>query len=83
MSIETTITITLASVEVNNEYQVELSTPGAVGPVTALTPDEAVRLADELYEAASEADAALQEDLAQRRIRSIPAGFDIDGPVAS
>lgn len=71
MSIEASIVVTLAEVEVSDEYQVELKTRRKL---TQLTPDEAVQLAAELMDAAKDADGALRDDLA-RSLRTTH-GFD-------
>ena len=60
MSIEATITVTLAEVSVSDEYQIELRTRRRL---TALEPDEAVQLANELMAAAGEAVRTLRADL--------------------
>lgn len=73
MSIEASIVVTLAEVEVNDEYQVELKTRKKL---TSLTPNEAVQLAAELMDAAKDADGALRDDLARSLRRT--HGFDID-----
>lgn len=78
MSIEASIVVTLAEVEVNDEYQVELKTRKKL---TSLTPDEAVQLAAELMGAAKDADGALRDDLA-RSLRTTH-GFDVDMPKAA
>lgn len=72
MSIEASIVVTLAEVDVNDEYQVELKTRKKL---TSLTPDEAVQLAAELVDAAKDADSALHVDLARSLVRA--HGFDV------
>lgn len=72
MSIEASITVTLAEVEVTDEYQVSLKTRKKL---TELQPDEAVKLASELIEAAKDADGALRDDLARSLARA--HGFDV------
>jgi len=52
MAIEETVTVVVASVEVNDEYRVELS---QVRAVTDYSPDEAMQLAAELEAAAGRA----------------------------
>lgn len=52
MSIEAQIIVTVAAVEVTDQYRVALRTHDLL---TDLHPDDAVRLADELYAAAGEA----------------------------
>ena len=52
MSIEAEIRVTIAEVEVTDGYEVQLRT---LRRRTVLTPDEAAKLADELYEVAGEA----------------------------
>jgi len=79
MSIEAEITVTLASVEVTDDYQVELRTRRKG---TSFTPDEAVQLADELVRAATAATVALQEDMLERARHTMTHGFDIDAPRA-
>jgi hypothetical protein len=83
MSIEAEVTVTIAAVEITDEYQVGLSTPESRKHLTALTVDEARRLADELYEAARDAEAKLQEDRRRWADSTAQHGFDVDGPVAS
>ncbi len=72
MSIEAEITVTLAEVEVTDDYTVALRTRKKL---TNLQPDEAVQLAAELVEAAKDADGALREDLARSLVRA--SGFDV------
>ena len=79
MSIEAEITVTLASVEVTDDYQVELRTRRKG---TSFTPDEAVQLADELVRAATAATEALQADLLEHAKRTATHGFDVDLPRA-
>lgn len=52
MSIEANLVVTIAAVEVTDQYRVALTTHDLL---TDLHPDDAVRLADELYAAAGEA----------------------------
>lgn len=75
MSIEAARTVTLASVEVDDEYRVALTTRKKL---TSLTSDEALQLADELAEAAIDAHRSLKDDLAARMVHQ--PGFDIDLP---
>ncbi|MBW9093132.1 hypothetical protein JNB62_05505 [Microbacterium jejuense] len=72
MSIEASIVVTLAEVEVDDEYQVVLRTRKKL---TQLTPDEAVRLAAELVDAAKESESSLHVDLARSIVRA--HGFDV------
>jgi len=77
MSIEETVTRTVADVEITDEYRVALRTRKKL---TDLSPDAAMALADELAEVAIEAANGLREDAAARGIASISHGFD-GGPV--
>jgi DNA-directed RNA polymerase subunit F len=80
VSIEAQLRVTIAEVEITDEYRVALRTRKKL---TDLSPDEAMQLADELAEVAMEAARGLREDAAARGIASISHGFDVDGPVAS
>jgi hypothetical protein len=71
MSVEATITVTLAEVSVSDEYQIELRTRRRL---TALDPDEAVQLANELMNAAREAVETLATDVGQP---ALPHPFDV------
>lgn len=79
MSIESTITETIAEVEVSDEYRVNLRTRRKL---TDLSPDEAVQLANELTQAATEAETVMRADVEaaaeERRQRAVAHGFDID-----
>ncbi|MAP63153.1 MAG: hypothetical protein CMH34_05295 [Microbacterium sp.] len=62
MSIQAEITVTVAEVEVTDDYRVGLST---IELATTYTPDEALQLAEELVAAAEEARTAEGLDLAE------------------
>lgn len=79
MSIEADITVTLAEVEITDDYHVELRTRHKG---TCFTPDEAEQLAAELVVKAEEARQALRDDLAEQARQSVVHGFDIDAPRA-
>lgn len=85
MSIQAEVTVTLATVEVTDQYQVGIT---VTDPVTmqqatiGLTLEQADQLADEIQSAASEAMSAFWEDRGNRVI-SMRHGFDTDGPAAS
>lgn len=64
MAIEETITVVVASVEVNDEYRVELS---QLRKVTDYSPDEAMQLAHDLSAAAMQAEAMIREHGVQAR----------------
>lgn len=72
MSIEVERVVTLAEVEVNDEYLVSLRTRRKR---TSLTVEEAVQLAGELVDAAKEAEGLITDDLARMRARA--HGFDV------
>ncbi|MBD8218234.1 hypothetical protein IFU40_06250 [Microbacterium sp. CFBP 13617] len=86
MSIETDITVTLAKVEVGDDYDVELTT---TDPLTgdqatiSLTPAQAGELADELRLTAATANEARAVDDVARVDATATHGFDIDWPVQS
>lgn len=75
MAIEETVTVVVASVEVNDEYRVELSQFRAV---TDYSPDEAMKLAQELSAAGLKAAGLIQSqgrEVASRgNARGITAG---------
>lgn len=72
MAITAELRITIAEVEVTDEYRVLLTTERKK---TGLAIDEAERLAHELIEAAAEARAALKQDFTRDVMRH---GFDVD-----
>lgn len=84
MSIEAEIIVTLAEVEVDDQYRVQLRT---LRRRTDLSPDEAVQLANELMQAAVEAETTRRADEAawadDRAARSVVHGFDRDVPAVS
>ncbi|WP_194385333.1 hypothetical protein [Microbacterium luteum] len=67
MSIQAEITVTVAEVEVTDDYRVGLST---IELATTYTPDEALQLAEELVAAAEEARTAAGMDLAEVAVPS-------------
>ncbi|MDQ1174196.1 hypothetical protein QE430_002503 [Microbacterium testaceum] len=85
MSIETQVTLTLASVEVGNDYDVELTVTDPLTTIevtTSLTPDQAAQLADELRDRAAAArESRAVDDVARAEARMTHA-FDIDAPKA-
>ncbi|WP_137843835.1 hypothetical protein [Microbacterium sp. 2FI] len=72
MSIEASITVTLASVEVDDEYRIALTTHT---PRTTYTWDEATQLANELISAIEDARRMLGEDFPIENFARL-AGFD-------
>jgi hypothetical protein len=77
MGIQATVTVEVASVEVNDEYRVELK---QLRKVTDYSPEEAVLLAEELFAAAANAIEALKEDhqaRAARQHRLVVDGLDV------
>lgn len=77
MGIQATVTIEVASVEVNDEYRVELK---QLRKVTDYSPDEAVQLAEELLAAAGSATEALEDDRRERAARQhrlVVDGLDV------
>jgi len=73
MSVTAEITVTLAEVEVTDDYRVEVKLHE---PTVAFTWTEAEQLANELIEAVVEAREALREDFGTP---AAPHGFDVDG----
>lgn len=77
MGIQATVTVEVASVEVNDEYRVELK---QLRKVTDYSPEEAEQLALELLAAAENAREALMEDhreRAARQHRLVVDGLDV------
>lgn len=72
MAITADLKITIAEVEVNDDYRVVLSTHRKV---TDYAPDEAIRLGRELIDAGSEAMEKLRADFPRDIARH---GFDVD-----
>lgn len=73
MSVTVEITVTLAEVEVTDDYRVELKLHE---PTVAFSWTEAEQLAHELFEAVERAREALREDFGTP---AAPNGFDVDG----
>lgn len=77
MSIEVEITVTVASVEVTDDYGVELAVwpDGVKRRAVSLSSAQALALARELSQAAADVEEALRADLAERDTRA--HGFDV------
>lgn len=85
MSIETQITITLASVEMGNGYDVELTVTDPLTTIeatTSLTPAQAGQLARELRDVATQAREARAVDDQARADAKVTHAFDVDLPNA-
>lgn len=85
MSIETQVTLTLASVELGNDYDVELTVMDPLTTIevtTSLTPDQAAQLADELRDRAAAAREARAVDDVARAEARLTHAFDVDVPKA-
>lgn len=83
MAIESYVTVTLASVELGNDYDAELT---ATDPMTmmeaktSLTPDQADALAVELRAVAARARSARAEDDSTRASERVRHAFDVSAP---
>ncbi|ALJ20396.1 hypothetical protein [Microbacterium sp. No. 7] len=81
MSIETEIVVTIATVDVADDYRIEVTVTDidhwGLESTVALTWGQAEQLIGELQRALVDAEAALRED----RPESVSHGFDADGPV--
>lgn len=75
MSIQAEVLVTIAEVEVDDDYMVTLRVHRKR---TAYTPDEAMQLANELQDAAVEAATKLRHDLAAEEV---PFRFDVADPI--
>ena len=71
MSIQQTVVVTVAEATITDDYRVAVK----IEPGSTLSPDEAAKLADEIYEAATEAATKWRAD--QPRVSH---GFDVDMP---
>lgn len=83
MAIEVEVPVTVAAVEVSDDYRVEVTVtdPETMTTVTvSLTPTEAEHLGDELFDAAGLALRTAAEDFP---VAAVVHGFDVDGPMAS
>jgi hypothetical protein len=83
MSVTAEMVVTIAEVEVTDDYTIDLHVPEARKKHLTLTTDEAEQLGTELIESAIVARKALREDIEARGIAQISHAFDTDERPAS
>jgi hypothetical protein len=83
VSVTAEMVVTIAEVEVTDDYTIDLHVPAVHKKHLILSLGEAEELANEIIERVVEARLALSHDLANRGVAQLHHAFDTDGPVAS